>query len=302
MKMSDFHKPVLLNECVEGLNISPEGTYVDATFGGGGHAREIINQISVGKLIGFDQDKDTSINKINNDDRFIMIHKNFRHLKKQLDNVNISAIDGLIADLGVSSYHFTNNNRGFSLKYDSHLDMRMDSGLQKDAAYILNNYNAQNLSRIFREHADFHSPNVIVNTILNFRETQDIKTTFQFKKLFNSSFFGKNENKFFARLFQALRIEVNDEINALKELLKQSLELLSPAGRLVIISYHSIEDKIVKNFMKFGNFSTSPEKDFFGNPSFPFKVITKKPIIPSDFEIKLNNKARSAKLRICQKK
>ena len=231
----------------------------------------------------------------------IMIHKNFRHLKKQLANLKIFAIDGLIADLGVSSYHFTNNNRGFSLKYDSYLDMRMDAGLQKDAAYILNNYNAQNLSRIFREHADFHSPNLIVNTILNFRENQEIKTTFQFKKLFNSSFFGKNENKFFARLFQAVRIEVNDEINSLKDLLQQAEEILSPRGRLAIISYHSIEDKLVKSFMKFGNFSNSPEKDFFGRTINTLKVITKKPIVPSFTEIKQNNKSRSAKLRICEK-
>tara|TARA_B100001250_G_scaffold399132_1_gene408189 strand:- start:93 stop:995 length:903 start_codon:yes stop_codon:yes gene_type:complete len=299
--MSDFHTPVLLDQCIEGLNISPKGIYVDATFGGGGHSRSIISKLSGGKLIGFDQDKAALVNVIDNDNRFTMINKNFRYLKESLLNLNIHSIDGLIADLGVSSYQFSNNNRGFSLKYDANLDMRMDYDLEKDAADILNNYNAKNLSRIFREHADFNSPNFIVKKILDARKKQSINTTFEFKQLFGSAISGKQENKFFARLFQAIRIEVNDELNCLKELLKQSLEILNPSGRLVVISYHSLEDKIVKNFMRFANFSSSPTKDFFGNPSIPLKVITKRPIMPSDSEIKLNNKARSAKLRVSEK-
>ena len=299
--MSDFHTPVLLDQCIEGLNISPKGIYVDATFGGGGHSRSIISKLSGGKLIGFDQDKAALVNVIDNDNRFTMINKNFRYLKESLLNLNIHSIDGLIADLGVSSYQFSNNNRGFSLKYDANLDMRMDYDLEKDAADILNNYNAKNLSRIFREHADFNSPNFIVKKILDARKKQSINTTFEFKQLFGSAISGKQENKFFARLFQAIRIEVNDELNCLKELLKQSLEILNPSGRLVVISYHSLEDKIVKNFMKFANFSNSPAKDFFGNPSLPFKVITKRPIVASDAEVKFNNKARSAKLRVCEK-
>jgi 16S rRNA (cytosine1402-N4)-methyltransferase len=299
--MSDFHTPVLLNEAIEGLNICKNGTYVDATFGGGGHSRLIMSNLSNGKLIGFDQDKSALVNNIDDDNRFIMINKNFKYLKKELSNLNIHSIDGLIADLGVSSHHFTDNQRGFSLKYDSKLDMRMDHDLEQDAAYILNNYNAKNLSRIFREHADFHSPNFIVKTILYHREKNSIKTTFELKKLFDIRVSNKQENKFFARLFQALRIEVNDELNALKELLSQALDILNPSGRLVVISYHSLEDKIVKNFMKFGHFLNSPVKDFFGNPSFPFKLVNRKPIVPSDHEIKLNNKARSAKLRVCEK-
>jgi len=299
--MINFHTPVLLNEAIEGLNICKNGTYVDATFGGGGHSKLIISKLLKGKLIGFDQDKAALVNSFDEDNRFIMINKNFKYLKEELSNLNIHTIDGLIADLGVSSHHFTDNQRGFSLKYDAKLDMRMDHNLEHDAAYILNNYNAKNLSRIFREHADFHSPNFIVKSIINHREKKLITTTFELKELFNASVSNKHENKFFARLFQAIRIEVNDELSALKELLNQALEILNPSGRLVIISYHSLEDKIVKNFMKFGHFLNSPVKDFFGNPSFSFKLINRKPIVPSYHEIKLNNRARSAKLRVCEK-
>ena len=210
-------------------------------------------------------------------------------------------IDGLIADLGVSAHHFTNNQRGFSVKYNASLDMRMDHNLETTAFDILNNYNRKNLARIFREHSDFKSPNFIVNSIINFREKKTINTTFDFKNIFNINIPKNKENQFFARLFQAIRIEVNDEINSLKELLKQSLEMLNPSGRLVIISYHSIEDKIIKSFMKFGHFSNYACKDFFGNMLFPFRVITKKPITPSKIELKNNNKSRSAKLRICEK-
>ena len=299
--MINFHTPVLLNEAIEGLNICKNGTYVDATFGGGGHSKLIISKLLEGKLIGFDQDKAALVNSFDEDNRFIMINKNFKYLKEELSNLNIHTIDGLIADLGVSSHHFTDNQRGFSLKYDAKLDMRMDHNLEHNAAYILNNYNAKNLSRIFREHADFHSPNFIVKSIINHREKKLITTTFELKELFNASVSNKHENKFFARLFQAIRIEVNDELSALKELLNQALEILNPSGRLVIISYHSLEDKIVKNFMKFGHFLNSPVKDFFGNPSFSFKLINRKPIVPSYHEIKLNNRARSAKLRVCEK-
>jgi len=299
--MSQFHKSVLLEESVEGLNIVPNGIYVDATFGGGGHSKLILNQLSKGKLVAFDQDEKAVQNKISGDNRFIMINKNFRYLKDQLESAGISSIDGLIADLGVSGYHFTNNNRGFSIKYNSTIDMRMDKNLEKNGVFILNNYNRQDLIRIFRDHSDFHHPKNFVDEILLFREKQPIKTTFDFKNIFIKHVSQKNENKFFARLFQAIRIEVNDEINALKDLLTQSLELLKASGRLVVISYHSVEDRIVKNFMKFGNFSNSADKDFFGNPLQPFKILTKKPIIPLDKEIKLNNKSRSAKLRICEK-
>lgn len=299
--MSSFHIPVLLKESINGLHINPDGIYVDVTFGGGGHSRRIIDRITNGKLIAFDQDQAAIKNKIDGDKRFVMINKNFRQLKKQLMLLNIKHIDGLIADLGVSAYQFTDNNRGFSLKYNATIDMRMDKQLDKDGVFILNNYSRKNLNRIFKNHSDFKNPNTIVSRIINYRKTKLIQTTFDFKNILCKEMPNQHENKFFARLFQAIRIEVNDEINALKELLEQALEVLKPSGRLVVISYHSIEDKIVKNFMRFGNFINKPNSDLFGNHLGPFNVITKKPIVPTIKEIKSNNKSRSAKLRICEK-
>ncbi len=299
--MNEFHKSVLLQDSVDGLNINPQGIYVDVTFGGGGHSKEIIKNLNTGKLIAFDQDKEAIKNEIIDKNKFMIFNKNFKYLKKELSSINISAIDGLIADLGVSAYHFTNNKRGFSLKYDANLDMRMDQNLGKTAYDIINKYNHNNLARIFKEHADFKNPNFIVDAIIDFRNKKTIQTTFDLKKVFHNNSFGNKDNKFFARIFQAIRIELNDEINVLKDLLNQSLDLLKPSGRLVVISYHSVEDKIVKSFMKYGNFSSSPEKDFFGNIFSPFKLITKKPITPSIIEINQNNKSRSAKLRICEK-
>mgnify|MGYP001321144037 CR=1 FL=1 len=299
--MTKFHEPVLLDEAVGGLNIQVNGIYVDVTFGGGGHSREILHQLRDGQLIVFDQDQEAITNKISDDNKVIMINKNFQHLKLELDSLGISFVDGIIADLGVSGYHFTNNKRGFSLKYDSILDMRMDQNLKQNGVDVLNNYNRENLVRIFRDHADFKRPHSIVDTIMCARQKNIIQTTFELKYVLKKYVSQKTENKFFARIFQAIRIEVNDEINSLKSLLNQALKVLSPSGRLVVISYHSIEDKIVKSFMKFGNFSSSADKDFFGNSFHPFNVITKKPITPSSLEIQLNNKARSAKLRISEK-
>ena len=299
--MSEFHEPVLLAKSLEGLNVKSKGTYVDVTFGGGGHSRAILNSLFGGLLISFDQDDEAIKNKIMDDNRFIMVNQNFRYLREELKRLNIYRIDGLIADLGVSSYHFTDNGRGFSLKYDAPVDMRMDQTLETNGAHVLNNYSANHLMRIFKDHSDFHTPHSIVNLIIKFREKRPINTIFDFKKIFQGFVSARHQNKFFARLFQAVRIEVNDEINALKELLTQSLDLLKPSGRLVIISYHSIEDKIVKRFMRFGNFSGVPKKDFFGNHCQPFKIITKKPIVPSREEVQSNNKSRSAKLRIAEK-
>ena len=299
--MTKFHEPVLLGEAIDGLNIKVNGIYVDVTFGGGGHSREILHQLRDGQLIVFDQDQEAIKNKISDDNKVIMINKNFQHLKLELDALGISSVDGIIADLGVSGYHFTNNKRGFSLKYDSILDMRMDQNLKQNGVDVLNNCNRENLVRIFRDHADFKRPHSIVDTIIHARQKNIIQTTFELKDVLKKYVSQKTENKFFARIFQAIRIEVNDEINALKSLLNQALKVLSPSGRLVVISYHSIEDKIVKSFMKFGNFSSCADKDFFGNSFHPFNVITKKPIIPSSIEIQFNNKARSAKLRISEK-
>ena len=299
--MTKYHESVLLNDSIKGLKIKPEGIYVDVTFGGGGHSKEILKKLTTGSLIAFDQDQDSLINNIKGDNRFIMINSNFRHIKSKLQQIGVFMVDGIIADLGVSAHHFSNNGRGFSLKYDSIIDMRMDKKLKKDARYILNKYNQHNLDRIFREHADFNNPKSITSAIIKARKIQEITTTFDFKKIFHSIVNKQNENKFFARLFQAIRIEVNDELNALKELLVQSKEILSPSGRLVVIAYHSLEDVLVKRFMRFGHFLNFQEKDFFGNTKPIFKLITKKPITPSEIELTNNTKSRSAKLRICEK-
>ena len=299
--MNEFHEPVLLSDSIKGLNIKPDGVYVDLTFGGGGHSKEIFKKLKDGYLIAFDQDQEAVRNGKWNNDRFIMINKNFSDLNIELQRLKFFNVDGIIADLGVSSYQFSDNNRGFSLKYNSVIDMRMDKKLKKDGVFVLNQNSRQELSRIFKEHADFNNPTSIVDAIIDSRNKKSINTTFDFKNIFKNSIPEQFQNKFFARLFQSIRIEVNNEIHVLKSMLSQAQESLAPTGRLVVISYHSIEDKIVKSFMKYGNFLNSQEKDFFGNKVTPFKVITKKPIVPSDIEIKLNNKARSAKLRICEK-
>lgn len=299
--MNSFHDPVLLQESITGLDIKPNGVYIDVTFGGGGHSKQILNVLLNGKLIAFDQDSEAIRNTIKADSRFTMIHDNFRHIKKALAKRNIISIDGLIADLGVSSYQFSDNNRGFSLKYDAPLDMRMNNKVSKDGVFILNNYNQSELNRIFKNHADFHSPNVISKPIMQARRFNKINTVQDLKDIF-SNVSAIHNIKFLARIFQAIRIEVNQELEALKEMLGQSLELLNPSGRLVVISYHSLEDRLVKNFMKFGNFSGLHEKDFFGNLLTPFEIVTKKPITPTDLELNKNNRSRSAKLRICSKK
>ena len=299
--MSKFHEPVLLDDAIKGLKIRPNGVYVDLTFGGGGHSKEILKNLKDGYLIAFDQDQEALRNGKWNNDRFIMINKNFSDLNKELQRLKFCNVDGIIADLGVSSYQFSDNNRGFSLKYNSIIDMRMDKNLKKDGVVVVNKYSRQELGRIFKEHADFKNPTFIVDAIIKHRNKHSINTTFDLKNIFQNSIPEQFHNKFFARLFQSIRIEVNNEIHVLKSMLRQAQELLVPTGRLVVISYHSIEDKIVKSFMRCGNFLNSQEKDFFGNPITPFKLITKKPIVPTDMEIKLNNKARSAKLRICEK-
>lgn len=298
--MNDFHTPVLLSESINALNINPKGTYVDATFGGGGHSQEILNKLKTGNLIAFEQDKEAVKNRLN-DKRLTMINSNFKCLKKQLGRLNITHLDGVFADLGVSSYQFSDNDRGFSLKYDAVIDMRMDKKMDKNGVFILNKYSSEDLNRVFQEHADFKNPKSITSAIINYREKNIIKTTFDFKNIFIDFVNKQFENKFFARLFQAIRMEVNDEVNCLKALLTQAKDLLQPGGRLVVISYHSIEDRIVKNFMKYGGLYNEEQKDFYGNIKKVFQVITKKPICPSNLECEMNNKARSAKLRVCEK-
>ena len=298
--MSDFHEPVLLTESISALNVKKNGVYVDATFGGGGHSNEILKKLSKdGRLIVFDLDEEAiNKNKII-DDRVISMNKNFRYIKNCINSLGLFKIDGILVDLGVSSFQI-NKERGFSFKSNTDLDMRMNRSASFSANEILNNYDEENLSRILKEHADFSNSKKLAQKIILYRRKNKIASTEDIEKIFNGAYYVPKKNQFFARIFQAIRIEVNDELNSLKELLKSSLNLLNPHSRLVIISYHSIEDRIVKTFMKFGHFKPYPKKDFYGNQFRPFNLINKKPIIPSNNEISLNNRARSAKMRIAE--
>jgi len=299
--MNDYHDAVLLKESIKALNINSSGIYVDVTFGGGGHSREILNHLKTGTLIAFDQDGDSLKNVISTKKNFKMINCNFRNIEESLMELGIDKINGLIADLGVSSHQFSDNNRGFSIKYDAQIDMRMDKRLLKTGRFIVNNYTKQDLNRILKEHSDFNKPGVISDHIIHSRSAMPIETVFDLKRIFDGFIPMRYQNKFFARLFQAIRIEVNDEVNALKDMLNQAKNLLDSSGRIVIISYHSVEDKIVKNFMKYGNLNNNYQQDFFGNKINHFKLLTKKPIRPSELELRKNHKSRSAKMRVCEK-
>ena len=293
-----YHTPVLLKDCIEALHIRPEGTYVDATFGGGGHSLEILKQISIGKLFGFDCDEDAVKNSLK-DKRFTLIPKNFRNLKTALLEQNVTEIDGLLADLGVSSHQFDAAARGFSIRFDSELDMRMNKEAKMSAQEIIRTYSEENLRKIFWEHGELNNARQVVKKIAakrnNIRTVNDLKNTIS-----NCAERGK-ENQFYAKVFQALRIEVNDELNALKDLLIQSAEVLKEGGRIAVISYHSLEDRIVKNFFRSGKFEGEAEKDIYGNVKVLFKMINRKPIVPSEAEIQQNSRARSAKLRIAER-
>lgn len=297
--MSKFHQPVMLLESISGLKIKDGGVYVDVTFGGGGHASKILKDLKKGKLIVFDQDQEAIASNKIKDDRMIIMDKNFRYISNCLNNIGVAKIDGLIADLGVSS-HQIDSDRGFSFNSNIPLDMRMNKVASRNAQDILNKYDKKSLSKIFKDHSDFTNSDYLAEKIVEYRKQKTITFSKDLLEAFRGSFFPAKKNKFFARIFQAIRIEVNDEIESLKKLLQSSLELLSPGGRLVVISYHSIEDRIVKNFMRFGKFESFPEKDFFGNPFRPFELINKKPILASSKEIEINNRARSAKLRIAE--
>ncbi len=297
--MVKYHEPVLLNEVIEGLNIKKNGIYVDSTFGGGGHAKAILEKLDNGKVIAFDQDKDAMAN-IPDDERLLFFNHNFRFIKNFLMFHNLIPVDGLFADLGVSSYQFDHQERGFSTRFTGPLDMRMDKSAGKDAADIVNNYDEQKLVDVFRLYGELKNARNLAKTIIKERNNKSIESTDQLIEVLEQFAPRGKRNKFFAQVFQALRIEVNEELDALKEFLEQSPGVLKPGGRLVIISYHSLEDRLVKNFMKSGNFEGVIEKDFYGNKLVPFKSI-KKLIIPSEIEIKRNNRARSAKLRIAEK-
>ena len=297
----EYHNPVLLQETVEGLNIKPDGVYVDVTFGGGGHSREILDRLGPnGRLFGFDQDEDAQANIIK-DERFVLIPENFRFIKRFLRFYGIKSVDGILADLGVSSHQFDVPDRGFSTRFEADLDMRMSKKNSLNAFKVINEYDEVNLKRVFLDYGELKTAPVLANTIIEAREIKLIKTSEELKQVLSRFLPDQFKNKILAQIYQAIRIEVNQEIEVLKEFLEQSLEMLKPEGRLSVISYHSLEDRLVKRFMKNGLFVGEPERDFYGNFSVPFKLIGKL-IVPSNEEIKSNNRARSAKLRIAEKK
>lgn len=297
-----YHIPVLLNESVNGLNIRPDGIYVDVTFGGGGHSRHIMEYLGDnGHLYAFDQDEDAAKNAFE-DSRFTFIPENFRYMKNFIQLYCNGKVDGILADLGVSSYQFDTPERGFSTRYDGCLDMRMNQNDFLDASDVVNIYDADALVSIFSRYGELRNSINIACAIINARETKPLETTTELKKVVAKCLPKGRENKVLAQIFQALRIEVNKEMEALEIFLKQCAEVLNPGGRLVILSYHSMEDRIVKNFMKAGNADGIIGKDFFGNQLTPYQLITHKPIVPSDDEIRINSRARSAKLRVAERR
>jgi 16S rRNA (cytosine1402-N4)-methyltransferase len=300
MKM-EYHNPVLLKESVDGLDIQPDGIYVDVTFGGGGHSREILSRLgSKGRLYAFDQDEDALANSID-DERFVLINENFRFIKRFLRFHNIKSVDGILADLGVSSHQFDVAERGFSTRFEGELDMRMSQKQDLNAYKVVNEYDEDNLRRVFLDYGELKNAPVIARVIIEARELEPIKNTEQLKVVLGRFLPAHKSHKILAQMYQAIRIEVNQEMEVLKEFLEQSLEILKPGGRLSVISYHSLEDRLVKRIIKNGMFEGEPERDFFGNFSVPFKTIGKL-IVPDFQEIKSNNRARSAKLRIAEKK
>ena len=295
-----YHKPVLLTESIEGLSIKPDGTYVDVTFGGGGHSRLILSHLQSGRLLAFDQDEDALAN-VPDDDRFVLITQNFKYLKNFLRLHNASAIDGILADLGISSHQIDNPDRGFSTRFEGDIDFRMDRRKKLSGRELINTWEEEELLRIFAIYGEVPNPRKLANNIINYRQNKEIITTSDLKEAIGNCAPRGKEFKYQAQVFQALRIEVNGELDALKELLKQATEVLVPGGRLVVLTYHSLEDRLVKNFIKTGNFEGKLEKDFYGNPIVPLRQISRKPIIASEEEITENNRARSAKLRIAEK-
>ncbi|MFB2117683.1 16S rRNA (cytosine(1402)-N(4))-methyltransferase RsmH [Parapedobacter sp. 2B3] len=298
---SGYHVPVMLRECIEALAIEPSGTYVDVTFGGGGHAREIMKYLGAdGRLYAFDQDPDALRNAID-DERFVLIHQNFRFLKNNLRFHGVGAVDGILADLGVSSHQFDDAQRGFSTRFEAELDMRMDQAGQLDAKQVLNTYSEAELHRIFGMYGELHNARTLAKTIVTARLVQPINTVGKLKEVVKKVVPRGKEHKYHAQLFQALRIEVNGELEALQQFLQQTVAMLKPGGRLVVMSYHSLEDRLVKNFIATGKFKGTVEKDFYGNEMKPLKAISRKAIVAGDGEVAHNSRARSAKLRIAEK-
>jgi len=294
-----YHNPVLLFESVDGLEIIPNGIYVDVTFGGGGHSKEILKRLGPdGKLFAFDQDEDALENEID-DDRFVLIHENFRYLKRFLKFYGVHKVNGILADLGVSSHQFDEASRGFSTRFDSDLDMRMSKKATISAFQVINKYREEKLSNILFLYGELRNARALAKQIVESRDKQPIKTSFELKEVLQRFLPKSKEHKILAQIFQAIRIEVNQELESLKEFLIQTEELLDEDGKLSVISYHSLEDRLVKRFIRSGMFEGEPEKDFYGNIKVPFKK--GKLITPSQQEIKTNNRARSAKLRIATK-
>lgn len=305
-----YHIPVLLNESIDGLNIQPGGIYVDVTMGGGGHSHEILKRLDANAhLYSFDQDADAEANlkqnhgdDLLNDERFTFVRSNFRYLKNWMRYHGVEQIDGLLADLGVSSHHFDDESRGFSFRFESPLDMRMNKRSSKTAADIVNNYAEEALADIFYLYGELKNSRKIASLLVKARQEKKIETTGDFITVVEPLFKREREKKDLAKLFQALRIEVNGEMSALKELLTSVVDILKPGGRLSVITYHSLEDRIVKNIMKAGNIEGKIEQDFFGRINTPFKLINNKVIVPTDEEQEQNPRSRSAKLRIAEKK
>ena len=295
-----YHSPVLLNECIEGLNIKPTGIYVDVTFGGGGHSKEIMKHLDGGKLFAFDQDADAYENNLRQDG-FKLIDANFRYLRNFLRMEGVKKVDGILADLGVSSHQFDVAERGFSTRFEGELDMRMNPKSDLSAKEIVNDYSEENLANVLYKYGELKNSRRIAKEIVSARQVERINTTTELIVVVAKIVPEKYRNQFLARIFQAIRIEVNDEIVALEEMLLSAVDMLNPEGRLVVLSYHSLEDRLVKNLMKKGNLEGNAEKDFFGNPIKDLKEINRKVIVATADEIKQNSRARSAKLRIAEK-
>tara|TARA_B100001115_G_scaffold183353_1_gene181905 strand:- start:85 stop:981 length:897 start_codon:yes stop_codon:yes gene_type:complete len=296
----EYHQPVLLNETMDGLDINPDGIYVDVTFGGGGHSKAILQKLENGRLFAFDQDADALSNSID-DERFVFINQNFRFLKKSLRLHGITEVDGVLGDLGVSSHQFDAAERGFSIREEGVLDMRMNQSQSLCAKQVVNEYEVDDLAKVLRKYGELKNAYPMALAIERFRDDQKIETTNNLKEAVKNNMPPHKSNKILAQLFQAIRIEVNEEINALEEMLLQSVEVLKSGGRLSVISYHSLEDRLVKNLIKKGKFEGEVYKDFYGNAQLPLHAINRKPILPEIEEIEQNSRARSAKLRIAEK-
>ncbi len=296
----EYHIPVLLNESVNGLEIKADGDYVDVTFGGGGHSREIFSRLKSGRLFAFDQDEDAAANVIH-DDRFFFIRHNFKYIRNFLKYYDVEQVDGILADLGVSSHDFDVAERGFSFRFDGDLDMRMNRDSALTAAELVNTYSEDQLRTMFREFGEIDNAGRLAKQLVSARNITPVKTIEQFREAIAPCVPRLQESKYLAKVFQALRIETNKEMDVLHEFLEQSIELLKPGGRLVVITYHSLEDRMVKNFIRSGDLSGKQEKDFFGNVESPLMAINRKVIVPTDEEIEQNPRARSGKLRIAEK-